>query len=560
MIEYQAFYVQKSPQAFDETLLTFGLASAIQNLFGVDSDLTIMISDKGAYYEILLNLPLTEAIILAGINTLMPARALATNKTNLPVGIPSDHYETIRDNVKSFYEARKKGNEDVAFPPEPWDVYRAINPSALAGYNKLMSQWFMVRENAEALIILLDLYASFPNDFDTAIGDWKTLDKAHNWGIKAEATRQSLYNPDSGKGQNKSKADGLSIGNVSSFWLSEWLKALGFYEVALTKQLKGSKDRKTLVLAPRQFTFEQHQALMSEFKMAMQASETSIRFDVLASIRYMRLLLSHYIERISKRRRIRKPKQELVSGFHTAFYKDMGNAVATMNLSFIALPGWVVIEMAEDVPIYEEALQELEGVVHQFDESHSDDAHLLQHLRDFVSGDELRPFLKFTTAYASYYMRKRERGYAITLSSEFIERIITIMGKKLSHLADRNINKGFHNIAAAIATVTVWAQYNSKTTPYKVRYGLHRELARQAQTPEKFAKAIHEFIHSYNAETMRAKELGKPSVGQVISPADIDNLLTIIDDFGKDSQLVAEILLAYGSTFSKFVYTQKETN
>src|SRR5690606_31551183 len=100
------------------------------------------------------------------------------------------------------------------------------------------------------------------------------------------------------------------------------------------------------------------------------------------------------------------------------------------------------------------------------------------------------PFLKFTTAYASYFMQRREQGYTPSLSPNFIERIVTIMGKKISELANRQKHTGFHNIAAAIATVTVWAQHSDKTSPYKIRYGLHRELARQAQTPEKFAKAI----------------------------------------------------------------------
>ena len=33
-------------------------------------------------------------------------------------------------------------------------------------------------------------------------------------------------------------------------WLLEWLKAVGFYHAALTKQMRGAKDRKTYVLAP----------------------------------------------------------------------------------------------------------------------------------------------------------------------------------------------------------------------------------------------------------------------------------------------------------------------
>lgn len=550
MDEYQNFYVQKSPQSFDETLVTYGLATVIHHLSGVDSGIDIIITDKGAYYDLTLNMPLAEEMIVAGSRYMMPRKALATNKTKLPTGIDSDHYETIRDQVNSFYEARKKGNEDVAFPSEPWDVYRAINPASLPGYNGLMTDWFTVRDTPEALIILLDLYAELPNDVDTAIERWKALNKEQNWNIKQEATRQSLYNPDSGKGQNKSKADGLSISNVKSFWLTEWLKAVGFYEVALTKQLKGVKDRKTLVLAPRQFAFEQHQKVMEDFRETMQASETSIRFDLFASIRYTDVLLRHYVEHIAKRRRISNPKKELVAGFHTAFYKDMGNAVATMNLSFIALPGWVTIDSAEDVSIYRAILNELEQVVRQFDEGHSDDMILLQHLRDSLSGDELSPFLEFTTGYAEYFMRTKEKKpFLKLLDTKLVERIVNKVGKTYADIADREKYPGFHNIARAISESTVIAQWRSpKNKTYEIRYGLHRDLARQAQTWEKFVSAVSEFIYTYNAETSRAQELGKSPWRPMIEANDIADLLRMKDDY-EDSKMVAQLLIAFGSTF-----------
>lgn len=544
MTDYETFYIQKSPQAFDDTLIAFGLATVIQELFEDAGGVDINITDRGAYYQLALNQALTQTLITERSLHLMPAKALATNKTKLPEGIQSDHYETIRDAVGMFHEARKKGTEPPPYPSAPWDVYRAINPASLAGYNNLMTDWYTVRDTPEVLAIIFDLYANLPNDVDGAIDRWKALNKEMGWKIKREATKQSLYNPDSGKGQNKSKMDGLSISNVKNFWLAEWLKAVGFYEVAITKQLRGVKDRKTLVLAPRELTFDRHQVMMEEFRDAMQVSETSIRFDVLASVRYTRVLLNYALEQVQKRRRVICIKQELVLGFHTAFYKDMGNAVATMNLSFIALPGWVVVETADDVADYREVLEELEKLVRQFDESRSDDATLLQHLRDFLSGDALDAFFRFTNAFTTFYMGKRERNqYAYQLTTDLIERIVMSTEKKLSPILQ---NEGFQNIAYAIRQATVTAQYRKKQkdTKYEVRYGLGQELTRKARYPQDFIVALSDFLHKYNAENARVMEIRPQPYRRSIQTSDIDEIVKLIDDYG--SETVANLLIAYG--------------
>src|SRR5690606_20241709 len=147
-------------------------------------------------------------------------------------------YEAARDLVSQFYEARSKGvpNEDLPPRPQHWDILRAINPAALPGYNGLLINFWQVRDQqAEVLTLLLDLFSKTPNDVDNATEAWKHLDKVNGWGIKPIATGQQLYNPDQGKGQNRLKSDGLSIGNQDNFWLIEWLKAVGFYEAALTR-------------------------------------------------------------------------------------------------------------------------------------------------------------------------------------------------------------------------------------------------------------------------------------------------------------------------------------
>ncbi|MDQ7026773.1 MAG: hypothetical protein Q9P01_05640 [Anaerolineae bacterium] len=548
MNEYQTFYIQKSSQSFSDTLVTYGLATVLQDLLDRQGDEHIItIIDKGSYYELSLSVVLLPKTIVDESYTLMPRPALATAKTQLPDNIRIEVYEEVREKVKAYFDTPQEEREHVALPPKVWDVYRALNPASITGYNSLMCNWYQARDDPETLFILFDLYTDLPNDFDVANQRWKALDKQHKWAIKTEATCQQLYNPDSGKGQNKTKADGLSIGNMKNFWLSEWLKAIGFYESASTKQLRGTKDRKTLVLAPRKFTFAEHQEVMNAFQEAMRYSESSIRFDIFAAIRYCKELLRHVIEPASRRMaRFQSVniKKHYVSGFHTAFYKNMGNSIATMNLSFIALPDWIDIQSAKDVPIYQAILDELEKVVRQFDESHSDDVTLLQHLRDFISGDDLKAFFRFSNAFAAFLIGKRERNqYAHPLTTDFIERIVMSIEKPLAPILE---SEGFQNIAYAIRQATVTAQYRKKQNDnkYDVRYGLGQDLARKARYPQDFIVALSDFLHKYNAENARVMETRPKPYRRSVQTSDIDQIVSLIDDYS--SETIANLLIAYG--------------
>jgi hypothetical protein len=571
MNSYTDFYVDKTSRTFADSLVAFGLARVLADLLNrqTGSAPRIRLHDAGPYYRITCKPALERAAVREHGPTLEPIRAIKTakNAASLPAGIPAWDYEQERERVNLYFAARKQaGKADLGpdGPPKPhvhWDIFRAINPGALVGYNGLVANWWAVRRQPEALLILLDLYAVTPNDFAAAEGAWKQLAKDNGWDIKPTVTCQQVYNPDQGKGQNKGKADGLSIGNLDGFWLSEWLKAIGFYEAALTRQVRGAKDRKTFVVAPRNLALADNQKVMEKFVGKMQFAETSTRFDILAAIRYTVALLEHIREepslasQISGRRSIR---QNVVAGFHTAFYKDLGNATATMNVSFIALPGWVKVETSEDIRLYVNPkanhedpqqreyglLDELELLVRQFDESHSDAFTLLQYLRDFVSGDNLDAFFRFTNAFPAYLMGQREQGkYAFSLSTEFIERLVMSTEEKLTPILQ---SEGFQNIAYAIRQSTVTAQYRKKQgdRKYDVRYGLGQELARKSRYPKDFVAALSDFLHKYNAENAQVMETRPAPYRRNVKTTDIDEIVRLIDGFG--SETVANLLIAYG--------------
>jgi hypothetical protein len=565
MSHLTTLFKDKTDQAFADTLEVFGLAHLIDDLLFRQGGGKVTIADKGAYYQ----LSIEPGIDLSRLDELcdtpihpIPFIRTPKNGAQLPAGAPYEDYEAQKQAVNEYYEARKKGATGEQLPPKPmyWDIFRAINPAALPGYNGLLESWWQVRAaQPEIIKLLFEMYGQTPNDLEVAVESWKRLDKANGWGIKPGATGQQLYNPNQGKGHNKSKSDGLSIGNLDSFWLVEWLKAVGFYEAAVTRLMSGSKDRKTYVIAPRELSTSDNLAILRLFADTL-TSETSIRFDILASIRYTQALLNHFtsepslVEQLIRKKRI---KQQLVAGFYTAFYKDLGNAVATMNMAFIGLPGWVVVETRDDADIYQELLSELMSVTRQFDESHSDAFTLLGHLRDFVSGDNLDAFFRFTNAFPAYYMGMVQKGkWAYRFSMSFIERLIMNTNDDLTPIIQ---NEGFRRIAYAIRQSTVTAQYltqlekrQGRKFPYDVRYGLNQELTRKAAYAKDFAEALSDFLISYNAENAQVAELmSKKGVEfpfryqrKNVSEGDIDEVIQLIKEFG--SKTVAKMLVAYG--------------
>jgi hypothetical protein len=525
----QTLFVDKPTGTFADPLLAYGLAVVVGDVLkrteghGQPFDQlrtppSVHLSDHGAYYRLDCTPALDDARLATIQTPYVPAVVIRTRKNaaKLPADLPPQtvvDYEVERDKRAEFFEIRKnlpsealdalrqrKDHPALAAlhgqePHEHWDVFRAINPQALTGYNKLMTQWWAVQEALpEVLALLRDLFAQSPNDLAAAIAAWKELDKAHGWGIKAGTTAAQIYNPSRGKGQNRAKADKLSMGNVKGFWLLEWLKAVGFYHAALTKQLRGVKDRKTYVLAAAEIDLEESDKIMRAFRGRMARAETAIRSDVLASIRYTQAMLDFTSQREGASLKARLFKQRrpsrVVSGFYSAFYKNLGQSVATMNLSFIGLPGWIQVEGESDVGDALDVLAEHESIVRQFEESHGDAYNLLLLYRDFLSGNDLRPFFEFTTAYSGYFISQKERrgGYVP---------------------------------------------------------GLGQQLARKAAYPNEFIAELAGFLQKYNAENAQVMEKRAGPYRRSIRTSDIDDIVALIDEFD-DSRLICNLLVAYG--------------
>jgi hypothetical protein len=549
-------YVDHITGTFSDRLVTFGLARMVSELHDLQGDHgNVTIHDDGAFDRITFRQPINSTFLESTRGQalwLSDARMIKTSKN--AEQIPADvsdliNYDEQRQIVDQFFAAKGKAQDDQVSPQVPhpdWDKFRAINPSALSGYNNILTQWWKSRSAyPELIVLLLTLFGETPNNVDTAVAMWKRINREFGLDLKTMVTCGQLFNPEQGKGQNNSKPVWSSPGNLDGFWLIEWLKISGFYQAAFTKVMRGVKDRKTFVVAPKMLTAAENSRIMSAFADKMRYSESATKFDTLAAIRYVQTLLEYLREPAQRSRlAIGSLKHRLVAGFHTTFYKDMGNTTATMNIAFIALPGWVIVNDLEDIDIYNDALDELEKLVSQFDESHSDSVDLLRDLRDFVSGDDLQALFRFTNAYPAYLIGMRERGkYAYSYTVQLIERLIMSIERRLSEILE---NEGFRNIAYAIRQSTITAQYRKKQgeRKYDVRYGLGQELARKARYEQDFVAALSDFLFKYNAECAQIMETRNGPYRRMVKTDDIEQIIQLIDIFG--SETVANLLIAYG--------------
>src|SRR5207249_8048250 len=94
-------------------------------------------------------------------------------------------------------------------------------------------------------------------------------------------------------------------------------------------------------------------------------------------------------------------------------YKDMGSTYATMNVASINLPQWLpgiaaLSEAEATSKLLREHIQIIQQIRNSKGEEGSEEYELLRFYRNFLSGHDLKPFWKFTTAYSGYLISQRE--------------------------------------------------------------------------------------------------------------------------------------------------------
>ena len=555
------FWVDRSTGTFADLLTAYGFAELMHGITGGD----VTIDNVGPCLQLQLERPLSQGQLesVVGLDLL---RFIETRKALRPNGVPAINYDEEKQVESDYINARKAlsksmaraspdEQENLSPPPDPdLPLWKVVNQmSALVAHNEIVRRWHEDQAHWPAYLqILTHLFSRHPNDVARAEAEWKAMAKREGIEGKARVTATQVLNPTMGKGGDAPKANTPVPGNKDYFWLIEYLKFVGASVGSIPVLIRTSDprtfNRKTYVPIPVRVTLGAHKRILAALRSNLWTN-TAISMDVLAALGYARTFLEQWLAGNDVELRVLTPDPgNFVSGLAMAFYKNMGSAFALLGLAHVRLSDWMAATTPEDARRYLALLDEHLGIVRRLDEKHSDEYHLLQLYRDFLSGHDLNPFYDFAADYAHTLMSRLERGeYAPQFTTQNLE--VLIMGHDDGQKTLKKIieNQGLRSVATAIrlSTIVPQGQKARKSRPiYDVRYGLGDELKRKAAYADELAQAIGDFVQSYNQETVQVLERTGQQRRKMVTDEDLDGLLTLLGEC--DSKTVGSLLIAYG--------------
>ena len=581
------YFIEKSTNTFADNLAAFGLAFVLNAIANDRSKISL--EDKGYAFAVISEPAIRQEWIekckfFVGAPLLITIDTAATKKQEKiikaikgpkldlaklpePDGYSFLDYQTEKQNRDDFFawvkalsaeDKKKWRNGEIQPPSSPhqnWDIFRAVNPGALQSYNVPIGIWWQAQTVFPDLLkILLAMVVNAPNDIESAEKAWNVLCKENGLEKTKDVTANQLINPSQGKGGNSQKTEWRDPNNVKGFWLLEWLKTVGLFYGSYTriisnpKDPRNAKDRKTYVLAPSKLGWNAHQGVMKNFRQAMSAPLTAIKMDVMVSLRYTQAFLKHYeearVENLSEDI-FGEPPANLVSGMQMAFYKNLGNSPAVMNIASVNLPRWVAPHNPEQLTEFQASLDEHISIVRNLDETRGEQFALLSKYRDFISGGDLDAFFEFTNAYSGFIISQLERKkFVRPFSIPTLE--VLFMNNEDKKYGEIMQNEGFRNIAYAIRHSTVSLQNAKKfrKPATDIRYGLGQQLARKAAYPDDFLAELGEFLHLYNAENAQLREKDRNPFRSNVQMEDMEEIVKLVDRFG--SKVICNMLVAFG--------------
>jgi len=565
MQSIRQLFVPKETGTLPDALLTFGLASLVaeisRQMAGQDR---VIIEDAGAWYVIDTGIDFQ----LGWLEVVAPfEQAPYVSSTKQPV--PEDLRGEVRERDvdeewEKFrrYQALRKQLSDAkltglaadqqladAKPEADWTIVTYLGDYRMqvqANHNTLIEQWRRCEQPILGynLRAIFDLFGSPLVDRDAVVARWKKATKGA--ALMDHPTASQVFNPHMGKGQNRAKANGLAIGNEKSFWLLEYLKAIGLWVAAAPRNATNADMRKTYILTPRRLQLAAHRQIFARFRDRLW-NNSSITLDITAALLYTEIVLEYSVEQEDLGLFGGGSIQNLVAGMDVASYLLLSqNSYTMMNLAALGVPDWAPqIVSFDQVDLFKHVIDEHLDRIQAIDEERSEGAALLQKYRDFVAGGQLSAFFDFTAGYSSYLTSAIERSnfYVRPFTENNLRRLLAMKDPKLSPILE---NQGFRNVAEAIRRSTVIPQYiGRKASSFDVRYGLGQDLKRKSQYADDFIQALSDFMHSYNEENARIHERTKgKSRRRAITTEDIANVVTLIDEYGP--QTICNLLVAFG--------------
>lgn len=585
---HQIFHIPKEAGTYADTLEAYGVAHLISDIFksqvgGFISN-EVSITDKGIYYEVETAKPITQEV-LDNLHYFQVIKFIQKDeKTPAPEHIGQDYYDyplqrdlrrqrkaEIEKAIKEFkgkeYTKQKKlidekyQSEKVAQPlQDEYDVFSQLISNPYAAFSKLYDNFDGNQAHFKTLIIeVLNHY--LPTDDDKITSDYNKLSKDKKITIDEKPTMLQLLNPNQGKGLNKSKATGMSVGNLKGSWIKETMKvsgALNFGMICQPVKVGNSYDMKIFVPVFSEMNLGDKTKILKKFKRNAR-SNSPIKLDILNMLNIIGLFLDQ-----SEKKRGRKLKRHFL-GLHLVYQKDLGQNKAVVNIGFLETPNFIDLGDLDDwIDIIDDQQRLINGITEQGDAMIG-----LLAYRNFLSGSSIQEYFKFNYWYAAYLMHElsnNKQTYVTTNKIETLTKIFNLMNVKFKEIID---NEGFQAVAAAIRKSTVSLQYTPKDQrKFDIQYGLAQKLQNKSKSIDDLVAFVSEFIAKYNSDTARKNELynskksdgneNKSFLRQRVEEKHLEEFYELADKV--DSKVLGAMLASYGFALNKKDESNPETN
>lgn len=556
---YNNFKVVKEAQTYADTLEAYGLAHFVsKTLVGQSHKITI--HDKGTYYEIVSNKPVTEDI-LKQLNYRFVLPFLKKDETPPP---PSNNFydyplqrdlrkqrkkeveravkeykaEELKKRLKEIAE-KYKSEGSVALRDEH-DVFAQLVSNPYAAYSKLYNAFNDNQAYYKELVkVVLSEYLtngeSMHNEYNKLVKEKKII-------VEEKATMLQLLNPNQGKGLNKAKASGMSVSNLKGNWIKETMKVLGALNhgmICQSVKVGSSYDLKIFVPAFNNISIDEKQKLLLSFKRNAK-SNTPIKLDILNTLNIIQLFIENDATYKGK-------VKDTLLGLHTVYQKDLGQNKAVVNIGFLETPDFISITDDDTGDDWVEIIKDQKSLMNGITEQGDTTIGLLAY-RQFLNGSNINEYFKFNYWYASYLMHElsnKKQTYVTTNKIETLNKIFRLMNFK--SIIE---NEGFQSVAAAIRKSTVLLQYTPKDKRrFDVQYGLAQQLQNKSKSKDDLVTFIGEFIAKYNSDTARQREKTGKNLRANVKDKELADFFELADQV--DAKVLGAMLAAYGFALNK---------
>lgn len=560
---YSKFRVKKTTGTYSDTIEAFGLANLI-NEIQRRADLPhpkLWIEDEGLFYELtskpeiqleqiqkLSYFPLFQYVVRDITET------FEENYFDYPKqrDLKKERQELIQKAYKEFVGKEKSEQlkqklkeieriylEEKKIYPE-LDVYsQVISPNNFVGFDKLYRN---ISSNKAVFSEIVKAILDYYSDFEVELKS-KSLNS-----FEDSVTALQIYNPTTGKGQNKSKASGASSGPIKLNWICETMKISGAITNMLCQLVKvgSSYDMKVVVPNFKRAEYNLQRQIVLSFKKNIKGN-TPLKTDILNLL----ILNKQLIENTEEYKGFKA--RNVLTGLHSTYQKDLGQNKAVVNISELQTPYFIEFDTEDEAKDWVEFLEGQVNIIGRIEELGDATQGLIAY-RTFLTSSHFPSWIKFIFWYDEHIMSNFSRNkYPLPFKTTSLNKFFKNMNMNEFKISEIISNEGFQKVATAIRNSTVilqGAKSRGEKIDFEIRYGVAQELKNKSKTSTDLAGFVGEFIGAYNAETARKAEINK-AYRKPVRDNELTSFYTLLDLHPSKSKVIGAMLASYGFALEK---------